>query len=131
MRFAALALALLLVFPVNAATFDDIWAVRIKRAPDDGMASVYSEPQGTSSGEVFRPYHPLGMPTCAHMTEPFNTVLRITNVANRKSTLCRVTDRGPNRKFWPRREVDLTPPGNREIGCDGMCRVRIERVLPP
>jgi hypothetical protein len=39
-----------------------------------------------------------------------------------------VADKGPNRRFWPRREIDLTPPVSKAIGCDGMCNVSLERV---
>jgi rare lipoprotein A (peptidoglycan hydrolase) len=52
----------------------------------------------------------------------------VTNVANGKSVVCTVADKGPNRRFWPRREIDLTPPVSKAIGCDGMCNVSLERV---
>jgi rare lipoprotein A (peptidoglycan hydrolase) len=62
------------------------------------------------------------------MLEPIGQRLRVTNVANGKSVVCTVADKGPNRRFWPRREVDLTPPASKAIGCDGMCNVSLERV---
>jgi rare lipoprotein A (peptidoglycan hydrolase) len=54
----------------------------------------------------------------------------VTNVANGKSVVCTVADKGPNRRFWPRREIDLTPPASKAIGCDGKCNVSLERVAP-
>jgi rare lipoprotein A (peptidoglycan hydrolase) len=62
------------------------------------------------------------------MLEPIGQRLRVTNVANGKSVVCTVADKGPSRRFWPRREVDLTPPVSKAIGCDGMCNVSLERV---
>src|SRR6202521_5245056 len=71
------------------------------------------------------PYRDL---VCAHMLEQIGQRLRVTNVANGKSVVSKVADKGPNRRFWPRREIDLTPPASRAIGCDGMCNVSLERV---
>ncbi|MCR5063011.1 MAG: septal ring lytic transglycosylase RlpA family protein [Treponema sp.] len=55
----------------------------------------------TSSGEIFNMYDL----TCAHLSLPFGTVLKITNRANGKSVNVRVNDRGP---FVLNREVDLS-----------------------
>lgn len=55
----------------------------------------------TSSGEIFNMYDL----TCAHISLPFGTVLKITNRANGKSVNVRVNDRGP---FVLNREVDLS-----------------------
>lgn len=55
----------------------------------------------TSSGEIFNMYDY----TCAHLSLPFGTVLKITNRANGKSVNVRVNDRGP---FVLNREVDLS-----------------------
>jgi rare lipoprotein A (peptidoglycan hydrolase) len=62
------------------------------------------------------------------MLERIGQRLGVTNVANGKSVSCTVVDKGPSRKFWPRREIDLTPPASKAIGCDGMCDVNLERV---
>jgi rare lipoprotein A len=53
--------------------------------------SYYDEPQGTASGEQFDPE----AFTAAHKTLPFNTRVRVTNLANGKSTVVRINDRGP------------------------------------
>lgn len=54
-------------------------------------ASFYSDGQRTANGEYFNPNDF----TAAHRTLPFNTRVRVTNVANNKSTMVRINDRGP------------------------------------
>jgi rare lipoprotein A len=54
-------------------------------------ASFYSDGQRTANGEYFNP----NAFTAAHKTFPFNTRLRVTNLANNKSTVVRINDRGP------------------------------------
>jgi rare lipoprotein A len=55
------------------------------------QASFYGEPQQTANGETFNP----AALTAAHKTLPFNTMVRVTNVANGKSVVVRINDRGP------------------------------------
>jgi rare lipoprotein A len=62
--------------------------------------SFYDTGQTTASGE---PFDPNGF-TAAHKTFPFNTKLRVTNLANGKSVIVRVNDRGP---FVGGRCIDL------------------------
>jgi rare lipoprotein A len=50
--------------------------------------------------------------TAAHRTLPFDTMVRVTNLANGKSTTVRVTDRGP---FVDGRIIDLSYAAAREI----------------
>ena len=54
-------------------------------------ASFYSDGQRTANGEYFNPNDF----TAANKTMPFNTRVRVTNVANNKSTVVRINDRGP------------------------------------
>jgi rare lipoprotein A len=54
-------------------------------------ASYYSDGQKTANGETFDP----NAFTAANRTMPFNTRVRVTNLANNKSTVVRVNDRGP------------------------------------
>lgn len=59
-----------------------------------GKATYYSKRATgarTSSGE--RVHH--DSLTCAHRTYPFGTKLKVTNPANGKSVIVKVTDRGP------------------------------------
>ena len=119
------ALALFATCPCGRAeTFDDLWLTRIKPPPYGGVATEFDDTIA-ADGKRLRPYRDL---VCAHMLEQMGQRLRVTNVANGKSVVCTVADKGPNRRFWPRREIDLTPPASKAIGCDGMCNVSLERV---
>jgi rare lipoprotein A len=63
--------------------------------------------------------------TCAHRTAPMGTILKVTNLANGKSTTCRVADRGP---YIAGRVVDLSKPTFAEIApiSAGVIKVRVE-----
>jgi len=124
--FAFLAL-LSMCLCARAGTFEDLWLTRIKPPPYGGVATQFDD---TIAADGKRLY-PYKESVCAHMLERFGQRLRVTNVANGKSVVCRVADKGPNRRFWPRREVDLTPPADKAIGCNGMCQVSLERVAQP
>ena len=71
---------------------------------DNVIVSYYAEDfhgKRTSNGENFNMYDY----TCAHKSLPFNTILKVTNLANGKSVEVRVNDRGP---FVYNRELDLS-----------------------
>ena len=92
--------------------------------PDTGTASYYAEAfhgKKTSSGE---PFNMNGL-TCAHRWLPYNTKLRVTNLANGKSVIVRVNDRGP---FKHTRLIDLSKGAAKELDMirAGTCRVAIE-----
>jgi rare lipoprotein A len=70
--------------------------------------SFYDEPQPTASGEHFDPE----ALTAAHKTLPFNTRVRVTNLANGKSVIVRINDRGP---YVGGRCLDLSRAGFRAI----------------
>ena len=108
----------------RAETFDDLWLTRIKPPPYGGVATEFDDTIA-ADGKRLHPYRDI---VCAHMLEPMGQRLRVTNVANGKSVICTVVDKGPNRRFWPRREIDLTPPASKAIGCEGKCDVNLERV---
>ena len=63
--------------------------------------------------------------TAAHRTLPFDTVVRVTNLNNGKSTTVRITDRGP---FVENRIIDLSFAAAREIDSvgAGIVPVRLE-----
>ena len=65
--------------------------------------------------------------TCAHKTLPFNTVIRVTNLANGKSVDVRVNDRGP---FVAGREADLSKGAASKLGMikTGTAKVKIHIV---
>jgi hypothetical protein len=111
----------------RADSFEDLWLTRIKPPPYGGVATEFDDTVA-ADGKQLHPYRDM---ICAHMLEQMGQRLRVTNVANGKSVICTVADKGPSRKFWPRREIDLTPPASKAIGCDGMCEVSVERVASP
>ena len=63
--------------------------------------------------------------TAAHRTLPFETMVRVTNLNNGKSTTVRITDRGP---FVDNRIIDLSLAAAREIDLvgPGVAPVRVE-----
>jgi rare lipoprotein A len=77
-----------------------------------GLASFYADKyhgRKTSSGEIFDMY---GL-TCAHNTLAFNTWLEVRNLANNRTVIVRVNDRGP---FIEGRILDLSYGAAKEIG---------------
>ena len=91
---------------------------------EEGKASWYGEPfngRRASNGEVYDMYKL----TAAHRTMPFETMVRVTNLNNGKSTTVRITDRGP---FVDNRIIDLSLAAAREIESigPGVVPVRLE-----
>ena len=91
-----------------------------------GKASFYSikfTGRQTASGE--RLHH--DSLTCAHRTYPFGTLLKVTNPANNKQVIVRVTDRGP---YVKGRIIDLSVKAARELGiiAQGIAPVIVERM---
>jgi rare lipoprotein A (peptidoglycan hydrolase) len=91
-----------------------------------GEASYYGHELAgnrTASGERFNP----NMLTAAHRTLPLGSKLRVTNLANGRSVIVRINDRGP---FVGRRLIDLSLAAAREIGMirSGKAQVRLEKV---
>ncbi|MBU7570316.1 MAG: septal ring lytic transglycosylase RlpA family protein, partial [Flavobacterium sp.] len=78
----------------------------------------------TASGEKFHNSNY----TAAHKKLPFGTKVKVTNIANEKSVLVEINDRGP---FVPGREIDLTKKAFMEIADNknhGSLRVNIEII---
>ena len=67
--------------------------------------------------------------TCAHLILPFNTMVKVENLENGKSTVVRVNDRGP---FAKNRIIDLSRKGAEEIGMvgKGTAKVRLTALSP-
>ena len=92
--------------------------------PAIGVASYYGKQyhgRKTASGERFN-MHAL---TAAHRTLPFGTDLKVTNLANDRSVVVRVNDRGP---FKRDRILDVSFEAARRLQmlAAGTARVRIE-----
>lgn len=91
-----------------------------------GEASYYMRGRLTANGERF---DAKGL-TCAHPTMTFGTRLRVTNLGNGRSVVCRVNDRGP--ASLTGRIIDVS------LGCAvalgmvkaGVARVAVEVVGP-
>ncbi len=91
-----------------------------------GVASFYGPDfhgKLTANGEVYDMY---GL-TAAHRTMPLNTIIRVTNVANRKSLIVRINDRGP---YIQGRMLDLSYGAALKLGfvSQGTTRVKVEVI---
>jgi rare lipoprotein A len=93
-----------------------------------GVASWYGRRfhgQKTASGELYDMY----AMTAAHPTLPIPSYIRVTNLANGRSVVVRVNDRGP---FHASRIVDLSYAAAYRLGYiqAGSAQVELEAVLP-
>lgn len=95
---------------------------------ENGLASWYGYPyhgQSSASGETYD----MDTFTAAHPTLPFNTLVRVVNLANDKSVQVRIIDRGP---YVGGRIIDLSRAAAQSIGImeAGTARVRVEVIGP-
>ncbi len=67
----------------------------------------------TSNGEVYN----MNARTAAHKTWPMDTMIKVRNIQNGKSTIVRINDRGP---FVRGRIIDCSYRAGKEIGLDSM-----------
>jgi rare lipoprotein A len=93
-----------------------------------GTASWYGRRyhgQQTSSGEIYDMY---GM-TAAHTILPIPSYARVTNLANNKSVVVRINDRGP---FHSDRLIDLSYTAAYKLGVlgGGRALVEVETIMP-
>ncbi|CUT03830.1 septal ring lytic transglycosylase RlpA family protein [Candidatus Chrysopegis kryptomonas] len=94
-----------------------------------GVASYYGEEfhgRVTTSGE---PYNMNDL-TAAHPTLPIGTLVKVTNLANNKSVIVRINDRGP---FKKNRIIDVSYEAAKQLGFlnDGTALVKIEVIKLP
>ena len=97
-------------------------ATRSFKRAFSGKASYYSYRTGkTASGSSFN----RNLPTAAHRSLPFGTRVRVIELANNKSVIVTITDRGPN---VPGRVLDLSLNAARTLGITdrGVVQVRAE-----
>lgn len=97
-------------------------------SPQVGMASYYHSKfhgRPTASGETYNESELTG----AHLTLPFGTHVRVTNLANHRSVVVRINDRGP---FTGGRVIDVSRRAASELGflVQGTTRVLVD-VLGP
>jgi rare lipoprotein A len=94
---------------------------------ETGIASWYSVKTNrgtqTASGEKFNE----NALTAAHKKLKFGTLVRVTNLSNKKSIVVRINDRGP---FIKGRIIDLSVAGAKALGFykNGITKVKIETV---
>lgn len=92
----------------------------------EGVASWYGRDfhgRRTANGEIFD----MDSLTAAHPTLPIPSYVRVTNLANRRSVIVRINDRGP---FKDNRIIDLSKKSADVLGFrgNGLARVRVEYV---
>lgn len=63
--------------------------------------------------------------TAAHKTLPLMSYVRVSNPANGKSIVVRITDRGP---FAPNRMIDLSYGAAQELDIKGLGEVEMDQV---
>lgn len=93
-----------------------------------GTASWYGKRfkgKSTSSGESYDMYAMTG----AHTTLPIPSYARVKNLANGKSVIVRINDRGP---FNPDRLIDLSYVAARRLGyiAQGSAQVEVQSITP-
>ena len=91
---------------------------------ETGYASWYGDPyhgRRAANGEIYDK-HQL---TAAHLTLPFDTVVKVVNLENGRSVVVRINDRGP---FVKGRIIDLSQEAARQIAMigPGTAMVRLE-----
>jgi rare lipoprotein A len=96
---------------------------------ETGYASWYGNPyhgRRAANGEIYD----MEKMTAAHRTLPFETWVRVENLANGKSVIVRITDRGP---FVEGRVIDVSHAAARAIDMigPGTARVRVVVTSPP
>lgn len=94
----------------------------------EGKASWYGKAfhgRKTTSGERYD-MHEM---TAAHPTLPIPSYVRVTNLANDKSVIVRINDRGP---FHGKRIIDLSYAAAKKLGYvnRGVANVRVEQIVP-
>ena len=91
-----------------------------------GMASWYGAPfhgRRSSDGSRFNKEEY----TAAHLTYPFGTLVKVTNLRNNKNCVVKITDRGP---YAHGRIIDLSKKAAEELGMlgSGVAKVKLEVV---
>jgi rare lipoprotein A len=115
--------------PTHSVPNPDVYDRRTPLFVETGMASWYGPPyhnRKAATGEIYD----MHQFTAAHKTLPLNSIVRVTNVANGKSVIVRINDRGP---FIGTRIIDLSYAAAHEIETwrAGVAKVRVEVLEAP
>jgi rare lipoprotein A len=93
---------------------------------ETGIASWYGQESGSTTSMGLR-FDPDGI-SAAHRTLPLPSKVRVTNLANGRSAMVIVNDRGP---FHPGRLIDLSRGAARLLSIGGLTRVKVDYVGLP
>lgn len=104
--------------------FAVLWFWPVFAHAEVGRASWYGPDfhgHRTASGEIYNQWGA----TCAHRHMKFGTHVRVTNLGNGRSAVCRITDRGP---FVRGRVIDVSRAVAERLGMihSGTARVTVE-----
>ena len=77
----------------------------------------------TANGERYNMY----AMTAAHRTYALNTIVKVTNLKNKKSVKVRINDRGP---FYRSRDIDLSYAAAKRLGFhkEGIAKIKLEVI---
>ena len=80
----------------------------------------------TANGERYNMY----AMTAAHRTYALNTIVKVTNLQNKKSVKVRINDRGP---FYRSRDIDLSYAAAKRLGIHkkGVAKIKLEVIKCP
>lgn len=124
LRPLALAGCLALLAGCSTTSYDSDSEVSGRDYRAEGTASYYGKAhhgKRTASGERFNQ----NALTAAHRTLPFGTRVKVTNLANGRSVIVRINDRGP---FGRGRIIDVSRKAAEQLNMlrTGTARVRLE-----
>lgn len=119
-----LLLSLCLLLAACSSRYDESHGGSWRGYSETGYASYYADRyhgKKTASGELYRN----NLNSAAHMELPFGSTVRVTNLANGKSVVVKVNDRGA---FKNGRIIDLSKSAFSAIGNirDGIIKVKVE-----
>lgn len=113
-------------YVVHGKTYVPMSVEAAQRYREEGVASWYGYESGrmTANGEAFDPE---GL-SAAHKYLPLPTFVKVTNLANSRSLIVRVNDRGPFAS--EDRIIDLSLGAAKRLGfhAQGLTRVRVEAI---
>src|SRR4029077_14357159 len=114
--------------PYTVFGHDYVPATRLTSYRERGLASWYGRKFHAQKTAIGEPYDMYAMPA-AHPTLPLPSYSRVTNLANGRSVVVRVNDRGP---FHPGRIIDLSYAAAYRLGLaqKGSGEVEVESILP-
>jgi rare lipoprotein A len=126
-RAALLALALLAAGCQAAPPPPALPAPPPQASGEIGLASWYSASHGKTRTATGERYDGDSL-TAASRTLPLNSTARVTNLANGRSVVVRINDRGP---YARARIIDVSPRAARALGMadHGLIRVRVEPIV--